>query len=136
MANKIKRAFYLWQEDLDFLLQYQKENHIANLSAVLSHMIEEHKHQQDISVTDCLTRHLVEELLRELEPRLKKLQLGVNHTDQTAAVNQLLLNTLAGYSGLRSLAVKDTPQLTEARQRVKASIIAGRTKSLDDGGGF
>lgn len=136
MNRKLSVKFQLTPEEREYIEQYQLERHLSSRSAALEYILDDHRRKQDISVTDCLTRHLVEELLRELEPRLKKLQLGVNHTDQTAAVNQLLLNTLAGYSGLRSLAIKDTPQLTEARQRVKASIIAGRTKSLDDGGGF
>lgn len=136
MNKKLSVKFQLTLEEREYIERYQMAHHLSSRSAALEFILDEHCHKQDISVTDCLTRHLVEELLRELEPRLKKLQLGVNHTDQTAAINQLLLNTLAGYSGLRSLAIKDTPQLTEARQRVKEKIIAGRTKSLDDGSGY
>lgn len=119
---KVQKNFRLDEATLSYIRDFRNNKKLANDTAALMQIIEEHKHRNDIPATTILVNELSKGVAEELKDTLTRIRLGTNNADRNSDVILLLLNTLLFYSNFKTLVVKDTPQLSEARQIVKDKI--------------
>lgn len=121
---KQRKEFLLESSAIEYLQKVQSENDLPSLAAALTKVIREHEHRADIPATKILVESLSKGVAEELKDTLTRIRLGSNNADRNSDIILMLLNTLLSYSSYKSLIVKDTPQLVEARQIMKDRIAS------------
>lgn len=101
--EKVKKHFYLSQSDIEWLEDYRQESRLPNLSAALSEVIFESKNRNPGSLQKEIMKMLAAEILSQIAPTLERVAVGINRIDKTTTVNQILLNSLSGYSDFKLL---------------------------------
>ena len=127
--NKIRRWFYLYADEIKYIDQVRVKHGLANLSDAMRVILQEHRSGQNQDAANLLAQSVADKVTETIDPVLRKILAGVNHTDRETAVSQLLLNTLTSYSGMRTLISSDTPQLIEAREEISRRISAAQTSA-------
>lgn len=128
---KQQKNFRLDDATLFYIQSYRIKNHLANDTAALTQIIEDHKHRNDVPATKILVESLAKQVAEELKDSLTRIRLGSNNADRNSEVILLLLNTLLSYSSYKSLIEKDTPQLVEAKQIIKDRIANYRQRKCN-----
>lgn len=121
---KHQKNFRLDDATLTYIQNFRINKHLANDTAALMQILEEHQHRNDIPATKVLVDALSKGVAEELKDTLTRIRLGTNNADRNSDIILMLLNTLLSYSSYKSLIVKDTPQLVEARQIMKDRIAS------------
>ncbi len=116
--DRIRKEILFDQESMDYLKEYQKKLKISNTSAAVRTIIMEHQKREKKDLDD-------------LNKTLTRIRLGSNNADRNSEVILLLLNSLLAYSGMKSLAPQETPQLMEAKKIVQKRIEGFRTRKLE-----
>lgn len=129
MANKVCRSFYFFSEEIEYIDQVREKRGLDNLSDAMRVILQEHRSGQNQDAANLLAHAVADKVSEAIDPVLRKILAGVNHTDRETAVSQLLLNTLTSYSGMRTLISSDTPQLVEAREEISRRISAAQTSA-------
>ncbi len=127
--NKIRRWFYLYADEIKYIDQVREKHGLDNLSDAMRVILQEHRSGQNQDAANLLAQSVADKVTETIDPVLRKILAGVNHTDRETAVSQLLLNTLTSYSGMRTLISSDTPQLIEAREEISRRISAAQTSA-------
>ena len=68
---------------------------------------------------------------REISPALTRILAASNRIDKVTTINQMLLNSLSGYSDFRTLYEANSPQLTRAEELWKLRKEELRQKAID-----
>lgn len=121
---KQRKEFLLDPSVIEYLEKVKSENDSSSLAAALTKVIRDHEHRNDVPATKVLVDALSKGVAEELKDTLTRIRLGTNNADRNSDIILMLLNTLLSYSSYKSLIVKDTPQLVEARQVMKDRIAS------------
>ena len=132
--EKTKRHFYLPESDVEWLESYREENHLPNLSAALSQLIRECRDRSPGTVENQMLRLLAANITSEITPSLTRLLAAVNRIDKVSSINQMLLNSLSGYSDFQSLYEAPSAQLNRAEELWKLRKEELRQKAVDRNG--
>ena len=138
--EKNRRRFYLSESDVEWLESYRKEHLLPNLSVALSRLIQENRDRQPGDTQKQMIHMLAAQLTAEITPALTRILAASNRIDKVTTINQILLNSLSGYSDFRTLYEADSPQLTRAeelwqlrKEELRQKAI-GRSKKKQTGG--
>lgn len=129
--EKTKRHFYLPESDVEWLESYRKENQLSNLSAALSRLIQESRDRQPGDTQKQMIHMLAAQITAEITPALTRILAASNRIDKVTTINQILLNSLSGYSDFRTLYEADSPQLTRAEELWQLRKEELRQKAID-----
>ena len=129
--EKVKKHFYLSQSDIEWLEDYRQESRLPNLSAALSEVIFESKNRNPGSLQREIMKMLAAEISSQMVPTLERVATGVNRIDKTTTVNQLLLNSLSGYSDFKLLYEAKSPHLQRAEELWQLQKEELRQKAID-----
>lgn len=132
--EKTKRHFYLPESDVEWLESYREENHLPNLSAALSQLIRECRDRSPGTAENQMLRLLAANITAEITPSLTRLLAAVNRIDKVSSINQMLLNSLSGYSDFQSLYEAPSAQLNRAEELWKLRKEELRQKAVDRNG--
>lgn len=123
--EKTRKEFRLKDTTIEALNKIKESYGLPNTTAALEKAVEE------FPTTDDFAKNLAKEVALLLNKPLTRIRLGVNNADRNSEVILLLLNTLLSYSGYRSFATEETPQLTAAKNKVADKINVFRKKKLE-----
>lgn len=123
--GKTRKEFRLKDTTIEALNKIKESYGLPNTTAALEKAVEE------FPATDDFAKKLAKEVALLLNKPLTRIRLGVNNADKNSEVILLLLNTLLSYSGYKSLAAEDTPQLIAAKVKVSEKINTFRKKKLE-----
>ena len=132
--EKTKRHFYLPESDVEWLESYREEHLIPNLSAALSQLIRECRDRSPGTAENKMLRLLATNITAEITPSLTRLLAAVNRIDKVSSINQMLLNSLSGYSDFQSLYEAPSAQLNRAEELWKLRKEELRQKAVDRNG--
>ena len=129
--EKNRRRFYLSEPDVEWLEDYRKEHQLSNLSAALSRLIQENRDRRPGDTQKQMIHLLAAQITAEISPALARILAASNRIDKVTTVNQMLLNSLSGYSDFRLLFEAESPQLTRAEELWKLRKEELRQKAID-----
>ena len=129
--EKNRRRFYLSESDVEWLESYRKEHLLPNLSVALSRLIQENRDRQPGDTQKQMIHMLAAQLTAEITPALTRILAASNRIDKVTTINQILLNSLSGYSDFRTLYEADSPQLTRAEELWQLRKEELRQKAID-----
>lgn len=129
--EKNRRRFYLSESDVEWLESYRKEHLLPNLSVALSRLIQENRDRQPGDTQKQMIHMLAAQITAEITPALTRILAASNRIDKVTTINQILLNSLSGYSDFRTLYEADSPQLTRAEELWQLRKEELRQKAID-----
>ena len=129
--EKNRRRFYLSESDVEWLESYRKEHLLPNLSVALSRLIQENRDRQPGDTQKQMIHMLAAQVTAEITPALTRILAASNRIDKVTTINQILLNSLSGYSDFRTLYEADSPQLTRAEELWQLRKEELRQKAID-----
>ena len=116
---------------MEWLEPYRKEHLLPNLSVALSRLIQENRDRQPGDTQKQMIHMLAAQITAEITPALTRILAASNRIDKVTTINQILLNSLSGYSDFRTLYEADSPQLTRAEELWQLRKEELRQKAID-----
>lgn len=126
-VNKKYRQVYLSDEDVEYIENFGRENHIRK-SAAMSVIINEHRNKEPINPS------LIAKAIREeLSPELTRIRLASNTADRNSQVIIEILNTIILNLEIITPTLTnelESPTVSAAKEKIKADIE--RYKQIKD----
>lgn len=128
---KHRKNFYLDDSTIEYIEKYRDACNLPTFTAALSAIVLEHRHKSDVPATKILISELSKQVVKDLNPVLTRIRLGINNADRNSDIILMLLNTILSYSSYSTLVTEDTPQLLRAKEIEKERIANFRQKKLN-----
>lgn len=132
--NKQEVKHYLNKEDIEYIVNYQKTNHLSSRGKALEKIIAEHK-QFNKNYQEELINVLGKSIAENLKDNFKTLEKRTSYSDFNLQVIIEILNAMClktGIGKIRNSNEFKSEALEISEKYVKEKIITSRVKKLDE----